>query len=93
MLFSSVMVFQVVGLFRQSAFDHLNKIAATCRHAAHAQDGFAFGVVVRDSQYLAKASEPVCCSLDHLVGCLAPGRIQHFYFALNSSSLRAASGR
>lgn len=79
MPFLPVSGFEVIGQFRQGAFDDLYKIAATACLAAQAQHGFLLRVVVSDRQHLAKGLKAVRSPLDHLIGGLTRTRKKHFH--------------
>jgi len=77
---SSVVMSNVIVQFRQGIFDSLDEAPATGRAAAQADHRIPFRMIVRDRQDFAEGAEPVSRALDHLVGSLAPARVENFDF-------------
>src|ERR1041385_2820767 len=72
----AVVLFNVIFQLRQGAVDRLNKGKTARGHAAKTHDRFAFGMIVGDCENFSVRSEPMRCSLDHLIRSLAVSRIQ-----------------
>jgi hypothetical protein len=73
-------MFNIIAQFRQSIFDSLNEAPATRRATAQADNHVPFCMIVRDREDLPIRAEPVSRALDHLVGSLAPARVENFDF-------------
>src|SRR5258708_20544532 len=86
MPFAPVMMFNVVGLFRQSIFDCHYKIPTARGQSAEVNHRLALRTVVGDRQHFAIRLEPISRPLNHLVRRLSGARIQDFYFRLGLSA-------
>src|SRR5437868_11173693 len=75
-----VMLFNIVGHFRQGIFDCLNEVPTTRGHTSQAYHCFALSQIISHCENFSIGSESVCGPFDHLIGGLAAARVEHLQF-------------
>jgi hypothetical protein len=87
--FPSIVMFNIIGQFRQGFFDELNEIPATGSHSTEGNDGIAFGLIISNSKNLTIWLESMGSTLDEVIGGLTGTGVNDLQFG-GGERLRSA---